>query len=117
MYPQGFVDDLSLIPVLLDEPRSGLHELEKEYLAGFPETKILGESGLSLEKLLIAAASGAGCFLPEKSLAFAAKDTIAGMLVSDKYGFSRSLYFVYREENEGDETINAILKEFDSARK
>lgn len=116
MYPQGFIDDLAHIPVLLDEPRSGLHELEKEYLAGYPETKILGESGLSLEKLAIAAAAGAGCFLPERSLAFAAQDAIAGMLVSSKYGFSRSLYLIYREEDGGDETINAIIKEFDSGR-
>jgi DNA-binding transcriptional LysR family regulator len=113
MYPERLVDDIAIIPVLLDEPRSGLHSLEKEYLNSFPATNVVGEAGLFFEKLLIAAKAGAGCFIPETALDYVALACVPGMVKSRLYGFQRTVYLAYREEEKGDVIIGAMLNELE----
>lgn len=117
MYPECLVDNIATIPVLLDEPRSGLHSLEREYLNGFPSVNVIGEAGLFFEKLLIAAKANAGCFLPTTALDYVAKACAPGMVKSRHYGFERTIYLAYREEERGDAVIGAMLNGLEDSAK
>ncbi len=113
MYNASLPDDVSCIPLLVDEPHSGLRVLTDQYLETLAEKgsalpAVVGEIGSSFEKILIAKEKPVGFFIPQAYLSLI-KYNRELIKTAEQYAFSRKVYAVYPRKLKGDPVLKTLI--------
>jgi DNA-binding transcriptional LysR family regulator len=100
-------------PIIIDEPKSGLHALVLDYLEQFDNSRIIGEVGSYADKLSLVSSIEAGAFVPEE---YTEKILPENVKVSAEYFFIRKIYFLYRKDSRNIEKIERLIEKLNKHR-
>jgi DNA-binding transcriptional LysR family regulator len=104
-------DDIEKIPLIIDEPLSGLHSIVMDYIDQFEDKTIIAEIGTYADKVALTANQHVGCFVPESYLTFASPDNIR---ISEKYFFTRKIYFLLRKPVKEGRVMYGLIEKLNS---
>ncbi len=112
LYHHDLPDDLSAVPLFLDDRGSGLNNAVRAYLDGREDVTILGEMGTAFDKLKLARSHRSGFFIPGVYLSSL---NLKGLTVSGNYRFSRPIFLLFREGERDHEVIRSLIEKLNKS--
>ena len=109
IYNSACRDEISDIPIIIDEHSSGIHKLVLDYLDKFENVEIVGEIGLTSERISLVSAHKIGFFIPESYLDIL-PNIYPTVKVSDKYFFYRDILLLYNKKDSSNELVKIFIE-------
>lgn len=113
VFNKALPDQIESIPIIQDEPSSGLYTSIEDYLSAFQNVTIRGEIGTAFDKLDLVRTNRAGTFISDALLS-QIDNLSTDIKISRKYYFERSILMLYHKLNEEHPIIQTAINKLNS---